>query len=613
MKRRLSMCLICVLCLMVVLTAFPVAAAPISGTCGDNLSWTLDGGVLTISGSGEMTSAPWKDYANDIIKVVIEEGVTSIAYQAFSGCANLSDISIPDSVTVIEGRAFSFCTSLEQIVLPKNLTEIKSYTFYQSRALKDVLLPAGLTKIGEYAFAETSLQTLDFGESLQTIDDYAFERCTRLTTVTFPATLTSIGNYAFASCSSLKKLYFFGDPPAVKAGTFAHVVNATAYHPPKNELWLYGDMAPHGGSIRKQPNLGDANICGDNLTWTFADGVLTISGTGDMYNSYIYHLWSDIREVVTKVVIESGVTDISRHAFNGFTALTEISIPDTVTEIGHQAFVLCTQLKKVVIPDSVTSLGDMCFCNCTALEEAHIGSGVKTIDALPFGLCTSLKRVYFYGDAPVVRYDTLTEELSETAFTAYYPSENETWTEDVRKSYGDNITWVAFCANGHNEVTVTGKGATCTEEGLTDGKQCSVCGVVTVKQEKIPVTDHSYGNWVTVKDATEQEEGLQERTCAGCGKKDQQKLDKLPPQEAEPSTEPPTVPPTEAPTAPPTEAPTEAPTNPPVTEPPVSEPPATTPAEAMPEENGDSLWILWVGLAVVAIATVAVLLLKRKN
>lgn len=521
MRRRLSMCLICVLCLMVVLTAFPVAAAPISGTCGDNLSWTLDGGVLTISGSGEMTSAPWKDYANDIIKVVIKEGVTSVSNSAFSSL-------------------------------------------------------------------------------------------TSLTTVTFPATLTSLGDYAFYNCTALKKLYFQGDAPAVQNFTFKGVT-ASAFYPLGNESWLSGGMGYHSGTILEQPNLGDANICGDNLTWTFADGVLTISGTGDMYNSYIYHLWSDIREVVTKVVIESGVTDISRHAFNGFTALTEISIPDTVTEIGHQAFVLCTQLKKVVIPDSVTSLGDMCFHNCTALEEAHIGSGVKTIDALPFGLCTSLKRVYFYGDAPVVRYDTLTEELSETAFTAYYPSENETWTEDVRKSYGDNITWVAFCANGHNEVTVTGKGATCTEEGLTDGKQCSVCGVVTVKQEKIPVTDHSYGNWVTVKDATEQEEGLQERTCAGCGKKDQQKLDKLPPQQTEPSTEPPTVPPTEAPTAPPTEAPTEAPTNPPVTEPPVSEPPATTPAEAMPEENGDSLWILWVGLAVVAIATVAVLLLKRKN
>ena len=520
----------------------------------------------------------------------------------------MSDISIPDSVTVIEGRAFSFCSSLEQIVLPKNLTEIKSYTFYQSRDLKDVLLPAGLTKIGEYAFAETDLQTLDFGESLQTIGDYAFDRCTYLTTVTFPATLTSIGNYAFAYCSSLKELYFFGDPPAVKAGSFSHVVNATAYYPLKNELWLSGGMAYAGGSIRQQPNLGNANICGDNLTWTFADGVLTISGTGEMYNSYICCLWSDIREDVKKVVIESGATNISRHAFNTFPALTEISIPDTVTRIDDQVFVLCTQLKKVVIPDSVTSIGDACFSNCAALEEVHIGSGVKTIASPPLELCSSLKHVYFYGDPPKVQYNRLTEELCETKFTAYYPIGNATWTEEVRAEYGDNITWVAYCANGHQEVPITGKPATCTQDGLTDGKQCSACGEVTVKQEKIPATGHSYGDWVTVKDATEQEEGLQERTCAGCGNKEQQKLEKLPPQETEPSTEPSAEPPTEPPTEVPTEVPTEAPT-----EPLVTEPPTTAPAATEPDNDGDGFVVLWIGLGVVAVAGAAVLIIKRKK
>lgn len=517
MKRRLSMCLICVLCLMVVLTAFPVAAAPISGTCGDNLSWTLDGGVLTISGSGEMTSAPWKDYANDIIKVVIKEGVTSVSNSAFSSL-------------------------------------------------------------------------------------------TSLTTVTFPATLTSLGDYAFYNCTALKKLYFQGDAPAVQNFTFKGVT-ASAFYPLGNESWLSGGMGYHSGTILEQPNFGDKNVCGDNLIWEYADGVLTISGTGEMYDAGDYDLWADHRSDIKKVVIESGVTTISHWAFTYCTALTDVTIPETVVSIDPLAFSMCTSLKTIVIPDSVKTIDGGCFDSCSALETVYFGSGVSQLEADNFDGCTQLKQIYFYGDAPRVFMSTLTN----MAITAYYPAGNETWTEDVRKSYGDNITWVAFCANGHNEVTVTGKGATCTEEGLTDGKQCSVCGVVTVKQEKIPVTDHSYGNWVTVKDATEQEEGLQERTCAGCGKKDQQKLDKLPPQQTEPSTEPPTVPPTEAPTAPPTEAPTEAPTNPPVTEPPVSEPPATTPAEAMPEENGDSLWILWVGLAVVAIATVAVLLLKRKN
>ena len=38
---------------------------------------------------------------------------------------------------------------------------------------------------------------------------------------------------------------------------------------------------------------------------------------------------------------------------------------------------------------------------------------------------------------------------------------------------------------GHKEATVKGKAATCSAEGLTDGKECSVCKAVLVKQEKI--------------------------------------------------------------------------------------------------------------------------------
>jgi hypothetical protein len=507
---------------MVVLTAFPVAAAPTSGSCGENLTWTLENGVLTISGTGEMTSAPWKDYAKDITKVVIEEGVTSVADNAFSGCS-------------------------------------------------------------------------------------------ALTTVTFPATLKSLGDYAFYNCTALKKIYFLGDVPSVKNFTFKGV-NASVFYPLGNETWSKHALGYTGGALLQQPNFGDKNVCGDNLTWNFADGVLTISGTGEMYDAGDYDLWADHRSDIQKVVIESGVTSISHWAFTYCTALTEVTIPETVVSIHSTAFSMCTSLKKIIIPDSVQAIDGACFDMCSALEEVHIGSGVAQIEGSIFEGCTNLKSLYFYGDAPRVFMSTLTN----MAITAYYPAGNESWTEEVRAEYGDNITWVPFCGKNHQEVTLAGKDATCTEEGLTEGKQCSVCSEVTLKQEKIPATGHSYGDWATIKDATEQEEGLQERTCTGCGNKEQQKLDKLPPKETEAPTVPPPTPPTEAPTTPPTETPTETPTEPTVTEPPVSqppatEPPATTPEQPKPEESGDSLWVLWTCLAVVAIAAVAVVILKRKK
>ena len=71
-------------------------------------------------------------------------------------------------------------------------------------------------------------------------------------------------------------------------------------------------------------------------------------------------------------------------------------------------------------------------------------------------------------------------------------------------------------AKGHTEVTDEGKPATCTEDGLTDGKHCSVCNAVTVEQETIPALGHTEvideG-----KEATCTEEGLTEgKHCSVC-------------------------------------------------------------------------------------------------
>ncbi|HIV28095.1 MAG TPA: hypothetical protein IAA64_09000 [Candidatus Ornithocaccomicrobium faecavium] len=71
-------------------------------------------------------------------------------------------------------------------------------------------------------------------------------------------------------------------------------------------------------------------------------------------------------------------------------------------------------------------------------------------------------------------------------------------------------------ANGHTEETLPGKAATCTEEGLTEGKQCSVCGEILVAQETIPASHVE--EILPGKAATCTEEGLTEgKRCSVCG------------------------------------------------------------------------------------------------
>ena len=69
----------------------------------------------------------------------------------------------------------------------------------------------------------------------------------------------------------------------------------------------------------------------------------------------------------------------------------------------------------------------------------------------------------------------------------------------------------------HSEELMAGKGATCTEAGLTDGKKCSVCGEILVAQEEIPMAEHTEET-VAGKAATCTEAGLTDgKKCTACG------------------------------------------------------------------------------------------------
>lgn len=91
-----------------------------SGTCGENLTWAFENGVLTIDGEGSMMDydaddAPWKNYRGDITSVVIKSGATTIGNSAFKGCNNIINVTVPETVTSIGTNAFTNCTSLTDV------------------------------------------------------------------------------------------------------------------------------------------------------------------------------------------------------------------------------------------------------------------------------------------------------------------------------------------------------------------------------------------------------------------------------------------------------------------------------------------------------------------
>ncbi len=130
----------------------------------------------------------------------------------------------------------------------------------------------------------------------------------------------------------------------------------------------------------------------DNLTWKlYADGTLTISGTGAMKAYDIDDSpATQKKDSVKAIVIEDGITSIGDYAFWNCTGLTSISIPNNVTSIGSSAFESCSQLASIEIPSSVTSIGDYAFSGCSGLTSVNIPEDVTSIGERAFMNCSQL-------------------------------------------------------------------------------------------------------------------------------------------------------------------------------------------------------------------------------
>ena len=199
------------------------AEVPTSGTCGDNLTWTLVNGVLTISGTGDMTDyanlsdVPWYDSVANIETVLMERGVTSIGGYAFYGCRSLTNVTIPDSVTYIGNVAFSGCGGLTSVEIPNSVTSIGERAFDSCSGLTSVDIPNSVTSIGERAFVYCSALTdinVSAGNNVYVSESGVLFNISRSSLICYPAgktetayvipnSVTSIGDFAFYSCSGL--------------------------------------------------------------------------------------------------------------------------------------------------------------------------------------------------------------------------------------------------------------------------------------------------------------------------------------------------------------------------------------------------------------------------
>lgn len=123
----------------------------------------------------------------------------------------------------------------------------------------------------------------------------------------------------------------------------------------------------------KKEETWDVSINGDGSVmakWTLEDRTLAISGIGKMkgWESNSEEDWhKQYENIIQKVIIENGVTNIGDYAFNECSRLESTTIPEGVTSIGYDAFSRCSSLTNIDISSSVTSIRDSAFYECSNL------------------------------------------------------------------------------------------------------------------------------------------------------------------------------------------------------------------------------------------------------
>ncbi len=340
-------------------------------------TWTLENGVLTISGTGNMKNfehspdVPWSEQRDSITRIVIEEGITGIGDTTFFRCENVTSVEIPSGVTVIG-----------------------DYAFYSCRSLPGVTIPEGVTSIGANAFAF----------------------CDELTDVTIPSSVRSIGEAAFLPCDKLEGIH-------VDAANRSYTsVDGVLFTKDKTVLI----QCPAGLSSYVIPEgvtgIGDYAFYNSRCELT---SVTIPSGVKSIGN------WAfESCEHLTSVTIPSGVTDIGKSAFRWCSELTVISIPASVKSIGVFAFAYCRNigivveqgnkqyvsvdgvlfnkdqtellqcpagLSSYVIPEGVTTVRGGAFTNCILLKSVNIPASVTSIGEWAFDGCDQLGDVYYGG------------------------------------------------------------------------------------------------------------------------------------------------------------------------------------------------------------------------
>ena len=520
-----------------------------SGTCGENLTWTLDSEkTLTVSGTGYMRFnglnpvGPW---GHGVKKAIIGEGVLSIDNCAFWECEDLESVQLPSTLKSIGDKAFQYCTSLKEITIPASVEEM-NHPFINCESLQGfhvaadnpnycdvngVLMSKDQTKLYFYPLGRPDT-SYTVPSTVQSIEYCSFAHSPMLKTVTIPSTVKTIDENAFMYSNHLEQVSLSTGLERIGTCAFAYCPELKTMTIPGSVEFDYEDWH-------------DRDYCGASMFYeceslesvVFQEGVTSIPnafyGAENLKTVSIPSTAESMDESFSSCVKLEAISVANGNAnfcsvngilFNkdrsellvypGGKAADSYRIPDTVTCIGGNAFSGCTRLKTISIPASVSGVGRWAFGGISLKEIL--------VDEQNAAFCSTDGVLFDKGKTELIRYPAgkvatsyqipgSVTSVSDGAFT--YCCHLKTIA--IPKGITKFTDWVFMYCDNLEDVYYTGTEAQWNAIEIGHANDALINATKHYNAEI-----HDFGAWTVTKAATCTETGLRTRACtdAGCSK-----------------------------------------------------------------------------------------------
>jgi uncharacterized repeat protein (TIGR01451 family) len=321
----------------------------------------------------------------EIVSVLIPEGVTSIGFWAFRSCGSLETVVLPNTLKTINDNAFYYCKNLKYIAIPNSVVNIGNSVFQDCSNLTEITIPEGVTVLNDALFSNcTNLKSITIPNTVTAVGYRAFYGCTNLMAINFPASLKiiersvlqgcssleeikipenveEIGDYAFSGCKKITNIRIPDKVKKIGAEVFNNCSSLTAFTVDSNPNFSVIDGVLYDKEIKKLrycPN-------GKQGAFIFPESVTEIG-----YAAFLYC------KNLTDIKISNGVSAIPTNALRLCSAITVFSVPENVTSIGSNAFddndTLTTVIMNSPFPPTANS---KLFNNCKSLISIKVPAG----------------------------------------------------------------------------------------------------------------------------------------------------------------------------------------------------------------------------------------------